>query len=194
MRKNRVSRLTRALTEQFTDVWKLLSDTESFLSRIRLYGQYEAQLREWRSDLQRAPGNGDVASKVRGELVAIRKGLRLQGYDLSLGSQVLIFDGFRNDSCLRYGFKRLVLAIADSGVYHLTGEDNHVTLCGFLDDWLEKMKIWPVRERHFLWYRRNKNELVLSGSDTESKENFERLEQIGNANPLLLLSALKGLR
>ncbi len=194
MGKAKVSKLANALTEQFSDVWKLLSDTENFLSRIRLYGQYEAQLRDWRSDRQGAPRNGDVAAQVRRELVAIRRGLRLQGYDLSLGTQVLVFDGFRNDSCLRYGFKRLVLALADSGVYHLTGEDNHVVICSHLDEWLEKMKIWPIRERHFLWYRRNKNELIISGSDTETKDNFERLEQIGNANPLLLLSALKGLR
>jgi len=194
MRKAKASKLATALTDQFSDVWKLLSDTENFLSRARQYAHYEDQLREWRSDLQGAPRNGDVSARVKRELVEIRKSLRLQGYDLSLGSQVLVFDGFRNDSCLRYGFRRLVLAIADTGVYHLTGEDNHVVLCGFLDDWLEKMKIWPIRERHFLWYRRNKNELVLSGSDTETKENFDRLAQIGNAQPLLLLSALKGLR
>jgi hypothetical protein len=194
MGRSKVTKLAEALNEQFSDVWKLLSDTENFLSRTRLYSQYEAQLRGWRRSLQRAPKNRDVAAQVKGDLVSVRKGLRLQGYDLSLGTQMLVFDGFRNDSCLRYGYKRLVLAMADSGVYHLTGDDNHIVLCGFLDDWLEKMKIWPVRERHFLWYRRNKNELVLSGSDTETKDNFNRLEQIGSANPLLLLSALKGLR
>lgn len=190
----RVPSLAGAIAEQFTDVWRLLAETGNFLSRTNLFGQYEAQLRDLRAELQGSPKNGEVAARVKRELVELRKGLRFQGYDLSLGSQTLVFDGFRNDSCLRDGFRRLVLFIGDEGVYWLSGEDNHVTICGFLDERLEKMRVRQIRERHFLWYRRNRNELLLSGSDTETKEDFVRLERIGNANPLLLLSALKGLR
>ncbi len=194
MRRPGVSSIANAISEQFTDVWKLLAETGAFLGRTRLFAQYEAQLREMRATLQSAPKNGEVAAAVKKDLVELRKGLRHLGYDLSLGSQNLVFDGFRNDACLRDGFRRLVLFLGDEGVYWLAGEDNHVAICGYLEDRLEKMRIRQIRERHFLWYRRLRHDLILSGSDTETKEDFVRLERIGNANPLLLLSALKGLK
>jgi hypothetical protein len=184
----------KVFAEKFTDVWKLLSETTIFLSRTTLFIQYESQLRGWRAALQRSPHDNEVVRVVKRELVELRKSLREQGYDLSLGSQVLRFDGFRNDACLGEGYRRLVLFLGDEGVYWLSGEDNHVTLCGFLDERLDRLRVANIRERHYLWYRRNGNELVFSGSDTESKSDFDRLERIGNANPLLLLSALKGLR
>lgn len=189
-----VSAFASILSEKFTDVWKLLSDTTSFLGRAQLLSQYEAQLRAWRATLQSAPKNGELVLSVKRELVALRKELRFLGYDLSLGSQSLRFEGFRNDACMREGFKRLVLFIGDDGVYWLSGDDNHVALSAFLEDRIEKIQARQIRERHYLWYRRQKNELVFSGSDTETKDDFLRLERIGNANPLLLLSALKGLK
>ena len=164
-----------------------------FLSRTHLLPQYEAQLREWRAILQSSHSNNETTLTVRRELIELRKSLRLQGYDLSLGSQVLTFEGFRNDTCLREGFRRIVLFIGEGGVYWLTGEDNHITLSSFLESRMDQLRV-QLRERHYLWYRRRKNELVFSGSDTETKEDFDRLVRIGNANPLLLLSALKGLR
>jgi len=194
MPRGNVASIANALSEKFTDVWKLLSETSNFLSRTQIFGQYEAQLREWLATLRRSPKNPEVTQSVKRELVELRKSLRFQGYDLSLGSQHLKFEGFRNDACLSEGFRRLVLFIGDDGVYWLAGEDNHVTLCGFLDERVEKMRVRQIRERHYLWYRRDGNVLVFSGSDTEAKDDFYRLERIGNANPLLLLSALKGLK
>jgi hypothetical protein len=190
----KASSIANVLAEKFTDVWKLLSQTTLFLSRTKHLLQYEAQLREWRGMLQSSPNNTDVMRRVKAELVALRRSLREQGYDLSLGAQNLRFDGFRNDASLGEGFRRLVLFIGDGGVYWLSGEDNHIALSSFLDDRMDKLKINTIRERHYLWYRRDGNDLVFSGSDTEDKEDFRRLERIGNANPLLLLSALKGLR
>lgn len=194
MRRPTVSALASALTEKFTDVWRLLSETSVFLSRTQLFAQYETQLREWRSALQLSPKNTLVMQSVKREIVDLRKSLRFQGYDLSLGSLHLKFDGFRNDACVGEGFRRLVLFIGGDGVFWLSGEDNHVELCRFLDERMEKMRIRQIRERHYLWYRRDANVLIFSGSDTETKEDFDRLERIGNANPLLFLSSLKGLK
>jgi hypothetical protein len=172
----------------------LLSETTNFLSRTHLLSQYEGQLREWRAILQSSHNNNEKALAVKRELIELRRNLRLQGYDLSLGSQMLVFDGFRNDACLREGFRRIVLFIGDNGVYWMVGEDNHVTLSNFLEERMDQIRVRQIRERHYLWYLRRKNELVLSGSDTETKEDFARLKRIGEANPMLFLSSLKSLR
>jgi hypothetical protein len=76
----------------------------------------------------------------------------------------------------------------------MVGEDNHVTLSNFLEERMDQIRVRQIRERHYLWYLRRKNELVLSGSDTETKEDFARLKRIGEANPMLFLSSLKSLR
>lgn len=172
----------------------MLSETTNFLSRTHLLAQYEGQLREWRSILQNSHNNNDRSLTVKQELIELRKSLRFQGYDLSLGSQNLVFDGFRNDTCLSDGFRRIVLFIGNEGVYWLVGQDNHVTLSSFLEERMDQQRVRQIRERHYLWYLRRKNELVFSGSDTELKEDFERLKRIGEANPLLFLSSLKSLR
>lgn len=194
MPRLKASSIASVFAEKFTDVWKLLSETTTFLSRTKLFMQYESQLRQWRATLQSSPHDSDVMRIVKRELVELRKSLREQGYDLSLGSRNLRFEGFRNDASLSEGFRRLVLFIGDGGVYWQEGEDNHIALSGFLDDRMDRMRVSNIRERHYLWYRRVGSDLVFSGSDTEDKEDFRRLERIGNANPLLLLSALKGLR
>ena len=194
MSRPRATTLANLISEQFRGVWVLLSETTNFLSRTHLLAQYEGQLREWRAILQSSHNNNERSLAVKRELIELRKSLRLQGYDLSLGSQILTFDGFRNDACLGDGFRRIVLFLGDSGVYWLVGQDNHVTLSGFLEEQLEQLQVRQIRERHYLWYLRRKNELVFSGSDTESKEDFDRLKRIGEANPLLFLSSLKSLR
>ncbi|MDR2078942.1 MAG: hypothetical protein LBP74_04375 [Treponema sp.] len=51
-----------------------------------------------------------------------------------------------------------------------------------------------ILDRHYLWYRRRGQDLVLSGSDTETKEDFARFSAMCDANSLLFLSGLKGLR
>lgn len=187
-----------ALSDHFTDVWRLLSETTAFLSRTREFHQYENQLRAWRSELQSKRRDSDLTHRIRAELVTLRKALRLQGYDLSLAKETLVFEGFRNDACIREGFRRLVLFFTEDDIYWLSGEDNHVTLADYLENRLEAgisaKGTGRIRDRHYLWFKRRGSELVLSGSDTESKEDFARLVARGEANSLLLLSRLKGLR
>jgi hypothetical protein len=194
MNRPRANSLTTLISEKFRGVWVLLSETTNFLSRTHLLPQYESQFRQWRAILQSSHNNNELALGVKRELIELRRNLRFQGYDLSLGSQILTFDGFRNDACLREGFRRIVLFIGDEGVYWLVGEDNHVTLSNFLEERMNQLDVRQIRERHYLWYQRRKNELVFSGSDTEMKEDFERLKRIGEANPMLFLSSLKSLR
>jgi hypothetical protein len=189
--------LSDILSDRFSDVWQLLSETTLFLSRTKEFDTYEAQLREWRLKLQISKKDQEVRRRIRSEVTELRKNLRLQGYDLSLVKQTLRFEGFRNDACIAENFKRVVLFITDDDIYWLSGEENHIVLADFLDKQLGKISAerrLNIRSRHYLWYRRQKNELVLSGSDTEQKEDFEYLRALGEANTLLLLSRLKGLR
>ncbi|MCK7508847.1 MAG: hypothetical protein MZV70_35695 [Desulfobacterales bacterium] len=44
-------------------------------------------------------------------MIEIWKGLRLAGYDLTLGNLDLSLQGFRNDAALAEGFRRAVLFI-----------------------------------------------------------------------------------
>lgn len=187
-----------ALSEHFTDVWQLLSETTQFLSRTKEFAQYENQLREWRAQLQSKRFDSETNLRIRSELVTLRKHLRLMGYDLSLAKQNLRCEGFRNDACLREGFRRLVLVFTDRDLYWLSGDDNHISLAEYLERRLESAlasgAIERIRDRHYLWYKRDGKTLILSGSDTETKEDFKRLEAMVNANPLFLLSKLKGLK
>jgi hypothetical protein len=196
--REKSAKLVDLFSDRFADIWKLFSETASFLGRTPLFNQYEAQLRAWRMELQSVRQNIDVARHIRSELTELRKTLRLQGYDLSLAKQQLIFEGFRNDACLGEGFRRVVIFFGDSDIYWLAGEDNHIMLAQFLERHLESRisdkKRIIIRGKHYLWYRRRGNDLVLSGSDTEMKDDFERLKAIGEANSLYVLGKLKGLK
>lgn len=198
MAKGSTNSLATSLSDRFMDVWKLLSETTVFLSRTKEFNLYENQLRQWRAELQSKRKDTEVTQRIRIELVALRKSLRNQGYDLSLGRESLRFEAFRNDACIREGFKRLVLFFAEDDLYWLSGEDNHIALADFLEARLDSLSAGGrpvrIRDRHYLWYRRQGNELVVSGSDTETKEDFERLVARGEANMLFLLSKLKSLR
>ena len=199
MAEKKAGRLSDMLSDRFSDVWKLLSETTLFLSRTKEFGAHEQQLRTWRADLQSSGRNPEVAQRIRSELTALRKSLRLQGYDLSLGGQNLIIDGFRNDACLGEGFRRVVIFISDNALFFLAGEENHIALAEFLEKRIEaeiqarRTRI-RILDRHYLWYRRQGQDLILSGSDTETKEDFDRLSAMCAANSLLFLSGLKGLR
>ena len=183
-----------ALSERFSDAWKLLSETTAFLSRTPDFPHHEPQLRAWRAALNSARTDMDLAHRIRGELVELRKGLCLQGYDLTLASHELRFEGFRNDACIREGFRRLVLFFAEDDLYWLAGEDNHIALAEYMESRLDATPNVRIRDRHYLWYKRQGGLLILSGSDTETKEDFARLVAIGEANSLRLLAKLKGLR
>ncbi|GHV76017.1 hypothetical protein AGMMS49942_08380 [Spirochaetia bacterium] len=191
--------LSDILSDRFSDVWKLLSETTLFLSRTKEFGAHEQQLRTWRADLQSSRQDPDVAQRIRSELTALRKSLRLQGYDLSLGRQNLIIDGFRNDACLSEGFRRVVIFISDKNIFFLAGEENHIALAEFLERQVEAkirahQKLIRILDRHYLWYRRQGQDLILSGSDTETKEDFARFSAMCDANSLLFLGGLKRLR
>jgi hypothetical protein len=186
--------IAAALSERFSDVWKLLSETTAFLSRTQDFAHYEPQLRAWRAALNSARTDMDLAHRIRTELVELRKGLRLQGYDLSLASHELRFEGFRNDACIREGFRRLVLFFSEDDLFWLAGDDNHIALAEYMETRLEASGGHHVKDRHYLWFKRQGNVLILSGSDTEAKDDFARLVAIGEANSLHLLGKLKGLK
>ncbi|MDR1390292.1 MAG: hypothetical protein LBJ31_10005 [Treponema sp.] len=190
------ARLKDLFSDRFLDTWKLLSETTQFLSRTRVFHQYEEELRRWRHELQSAGKNTSAEKQVRGEITEVRKSLRQMGYDLALARQQLVIDGFRNDASQKEGFRRVVLFFADDNIYWLAGDDNHVTLSEMLERELESLRTrnLQIRSKHYLWYKRRGNDLVLSGSDTETKEDFERLKAMGDANSLVILSKLKGLK
>ncbi|GHV24636.1 hypothetical protein AGMMS4952_00600 [Spirochaetia bacterium] len=203
MAEKKAGRLSDILSDRFSDVWKLLSETTVFLSRTKEFGAHEQQLRTWRADLS-ANRDPEAAQRIRSELTALRKSLRLQGYDLSLGRQNLIIDGFRNDACLGEGFRRVVIFISNTTLFFLAGEENHIALAEFLEKQVEaeinarkdrtEVRRIQILDRHYLWYRRQGQDLILSGSDTETKEDFTRFSAMCDANPLLFLKGLKGLR
>ncbi|MFP3042019.1 hypothetical protein LQZ19_09385 [Treponema primitia] len=199
MAEKKSGHLADILSDRFSDVWKLLSETTIFLSRTKEFDAYEGQLRAWRSELQSSGRNPEVAQRIRSDLTGLRKSLRLQGYDLSLGKQNLVIEGFRNDACLGEGFRRVVIFIGDNTIFFLAGEDNHIALAEYLEAQVQaqanarKQQV-RILDRHYLWYRRQGQDLILSGSDTETKEDFKRFTAMCDANSLLLLSGLKGLR
>jgi hypothetical protein len=195
MAKNKSS-ISDVIGDRFTDVWKLLSDTTSFLSRTPEFHQYEEQLRSFRSELQ-SSNTPETAQKMRKEIIDLRKALRYQGYDLSLGTQTLSVDRFRNDASLKDGFKRVVIFLTNSGIVWLSGEENHIMLADYLESRIQNNLAddhMRIIAKHYLWYRRRGNELILSGSDTETKEDFDRLQAMAEANSLYILGQLKNLK
>ena len=186
--------LREMLSDRFADTWKLLSETSIFLSRTPIFHHYEEQLRSWRLDLQSAKKESSASQRIRQEIIELRKLLRQQGYDLSLARQSLTLEGFRNDASMGEGFRRVVIFFGDDDVFWLSGDDNHVTLADLLERQLySRKRRGGIRSKHYLWYRRRGNSLVLSGSDTETKEDFERLKAMVELNSLLILAKLKNL-
>jgi len=185
------------LSERFTDTWKLLSETTSFLSRTPVFVLYEEELRTWRRDLQGAPKGGDEYKRIRQEIIELRTSLRQQGFDLSLARQNLVLEGFRNDASLAEGFRRVVVFFGDEDAYWLAGEENHITLADLLERQLSARtrSLKPtIRSKHYLWYCRRGDSLILAGSDTETKEDYERLKAMAEVNSLVILAKLKGLK
>lgn len=195
MGRKKQSLLKQVFEDFLPDIWKLLSETTVFLSRTKEFYLYESQLRTWRAALQTNRRNSEEVGKIRREITELRKQLRLEGYDLSLGKQNLIFEGFRNDACLGEGFRRVVLFFTNEDIFWLAGEDNHITLAEFIEYRIyQEHPGTQIRYKHYLWYCRRGTDLVFSGSDTETKEDFERLKAMGEADSLLFLSKLKKLR
>ncbi len=186
-------RIANGFAEHFASVWKLLSDTTNFLSRTSLFDQYQKMLREWRYQLQHNPSNTEIFREVRQQIVDLRRLLRDQGYDLTLGSRDLQVQGFRNDSAMQDGFVRLVLFISDEDLFYVHGQENHIELSRYLESQLQQSGVRGIRQRHYLWYLWHNNVLILSGSDTESKSDFEVFREYAEANKLPLLQKLRKL-
>ena len=187
--------ISSLLHDHFSDTWKLLTETTWFLSRTPDFALYEDDLRSHRRDLQNAGMDADKQKRIRQDIIELRKSLRLEGYDLSLARQNLVLDGFRNDSSLGEGFRRVVIFFSDDNAYWLSGDDNHVTLSELLEMQLRSRDhSFFIRSKHYLWYLRKGNKLIISGSDTETKDDFRRFEAMAEANSLKILSQLKYLK
>ena len=186
------TRLFNNLRDSFQSDWKLLSETEHFLVSTPLQQNYEQQFAVWRKQLQTAHNDAARAS-VREEIIALRKMLRLEGYDLSLGSIQLIVKDFVNDDAAARGFRRVVICFCDEGLFWLSGEANHLELADDLQSELERKRLYVHPEMHYLWFLWKRNALLLSGSATETKESFEHLQKRAHANPQKILRYLKAL-
>lgn len=193
MQKSRGDTVKQFLADRFAPEWKLLSETEQVLSHTDEYPAYERQFKDWRFALQHQTRDDSGLADIRAEIVALRKQLRLAGYDLSLGQVRLSVQGFRNDDSQAEGFRRAVVCFSDAGTFFHTGSANHVDLGAELERTLVRQGLSINPEYHYLWYRRTARELTLSGAATEPRAAFARLEDRAAANPLKLLSALKKL-
>jgi len=185
------------LADRFSDTWRLLSETSGFLSRTQIFSLYEEELRVWRHDLQKTADGSEEQKRIRQEIIELRRSLRQQGFDLSLAKQNLLLDGFRNDVSLGEGFRRVVIFFTSGGLYWLAGDNNHITLAEFLDRQMNtryRKHNVSILSKHYLWYCRRGDTLVLSGSDTETKEDYERLKAMADANSLGILAGLKDLK
>lgn len=172
---------------------KLLSETENCLQYTPEFQGHAERFPVWRARLlDRRTDTAEVA-EIRTEITALRREMRLAGYDLSLGLVTLRIDGFRNDDSISEGFKRVVICIQDDTIWYQTGSDNHVALWHHLESLLLRSGRPATGEVHYLWYRRRPRELILSGSATESRDALERLARRAEANPLKILTALKNL-
>lgn len=169
--------LRARLGERFADVWVLLSDTDNFLSRARLKPRYDRRLREWRQRLQESRGDPETTRTIRDEIVAVRRALRSEGWELRLGSLDVTVKGFRGDDSMARGFSRMVLYLAgDGAIYHAVGEANHIALDNQVRQRLAAMKAKGPMEPHYLWYRVSAGEIELAGADSESRDQFEQLK------------------
>ena len=186
------TRLFNNLIDSFQSDWKLLSETEHFLASTPLQRNYEQQFAVWRKRLQTGK-NDAVRASVREDLIALRKSLRLEGYDLSLGAIQLVVNEFVNDDAAARGFRRVVICFCDAGLFWLSGEANHLELAGDLRGELERKRLYVHPEMHYLWFLWKRNALLLSGSATELPEAFERLQKRAQTNPQKILRYLKAL-
>jgi len=178
----------------FRSTWELLSETTSFINMREDADQYQDTLRNWRRRLQEGSRDPEIQRQVRAEIVAVRKSFRQSGYDVSLGSLDIQCDGFRNETSLNEGYKRIVILIADQEVFYEVGDGNHLDLWEALEQKTRKLSLRGNREYHHLWYLWKERVLILSGADSEPKEAFDRFCKIVETKKLFLLSALKKLR
>lgn len=179
------------LEEGFASTWKLLSDTNHFLSRTKIFNLYESQLRDWRHDLQTYRQDTVRVQEIRKEIVLLRKELRQQGYNLMLGKFQIRTEGFRSDDSLGLGYQRVVLICVDNQIYILTGQDNHNVLKEYLAERLNKLQVRQNRDFHSLWYRWDNRLLLIAGADSETKEDYEDFRKDVEDNPFLYIETFR---
>jgi hypothetical protein len=186
-------RIFDKLAESLSSTWTLLSDTTNFLSRVHLLESYEEDIRTLRTRLSAARKDSLAIHQIRDEIVAMRKALRLQGYDLRLGSKDIALEGFRHDDAMAEGFRRIVLGIAEADIYYLAGDVNHIELAQQLEAQCSTRRRCTPYMPHFLWYRWRNNVLVLSGAASETADSFEELKAYFAKNKDYLLKKLTSL-
>ncbi len=189
-------RIGTRIAESLASAWVLLSDTTNFLSRTSVFNQYEAQLRDFRQRLTAKKDDDNEIRAIKKELTVLRAALRVQGYDLSLGSLELSIKGFRNDAAVSEGFRRMVLFIGSKGLWHIAGEANHRALHDYLESECNRRGIFDIQQKHYLWFRWNHGLLLISGADSETAEDFEQLKAWGELpeHRLALLGRMKKAR
>jgi hypothetical protein len=182
------------LREDTASIWALMNDTEIFLSRHKIFHEYERDFREWRSKLQRFHLDNQVRKEIKESVVALRKALRLQGYDLKFGSKDVQCFGFKSDDAPLEGYKRLVVVLDGvTDIYHISGDDNHRELQRYLELRHKFSNIFSFNGVHNLWYRWKDNILQLCGADSETKEDFELFKKYVEVNKNLVLKKLRGI-
>lgn len=179
------------LEEYFASVWKLLSDTNQYLSRTSLLPQYESRIRHWRRELQQHANDHETLSEIRREIVTLRKELRQRGYNLRLGQYEVSVAGFRSDEAMGLGFSRAVLLDSPSDIYILTGQANHIELKLRLEQDLKWVRHSPEAVVHSLWYRWDNRLLRISGADSETREDFLLLQDRADREPMRYISAFR---
>lgn len=177
--------------ESFASTWKLLSDTNHFLSRTSIFGLYESQLRDWRHNLQTYRQDTERLQEIRKQIVLLRKELRQQGYNLMLGKFQIRLEGFRSDDSLALGYQRVVLICVENNIYLLTGQDNHNVLKEYLGERLNQIRVRQNRDLHSLWYRWDNRLLLISGADSETKEDYEEFRKDAEENPFLYIESFR---
>lgn len=193
MVKKRFAKIINNINEYFSTAWVLLSDTTIFLSNhTKIFHHYESTLRELRRKLESNRNDIETINEVRQEVAQIRKTLRLQGYNLKLGSIDLKLEGFRNDDSIAKGFQRCVLYILEDGdIIYTTGLSNHMDLESAIDARLTAVGYRPVEIKHYLWYKWTNRILILSGAATETAEDFELFKDYVSYNKDFLLKKLR---
>jgi len=183
------------LGERLTAVWVLLSDTDRFLSRAGLMPRFESRVRDWRRRLETSRGDLQAGRDIRREIVAFRKSLREQGWELRLGSIDIQARGFRSDDSIARGFRRMVLLLAaDRNIYFITGDGNHLDLDDSLRRQLQRRGIGGgAMQPHYLWYRVTGGLIEIAGADSEDRESFERLKEEIENRKSDLVRAFRGL-
>jgi len=189
-------RISTRIAESLASAWVLLSDTTNFLSRTSVFNQYETQLRDFRQRLTSKKDDDNEIRTIKKELTELRAALRVQGYDLSLGSLELSIKGFRNDAAVAEGFRRMVLFIGPKGLWHIAGEANHRALHDYLEAECNRRGIFDIQQKHYLWFRWTHGLLLISGADSETAEDFEEFKAWGELpeHRLALLGRMKKAR